>query len=222
MKTLSKKKLVKITTSDIPMNLRKSPPEKLIDQSTTQNISLMLPSTNLSTTLVAFSAKRKFHNQSSESSEEDSEEEKILSKKPKTTTTLELLCTKTTYDLQSASSSEESKTDSQFNAKYEANMRALGRALCNWQFEKCYLTNCPVMRCQFKDGAATLHIKGASFYGQGHTDGMLRTLSQLGASVKNTTWTTTKRYCLLRPTMVLTVFGHGPIQRETMSGLRRT
>jgi hypothetical protein len=58
-KTLSKKKLAKITTSDVPMNLRKSPPERLIDQSTTQNISLMLPSTNLSTTLVACSAKKK-------------------------------------------------------------------------------------------------------------------------------------------------------------------
>ncbi len=104
--------------------------------------------------LVVCSAKKTVHNQSSESSEEDSEEEKILSKKPKTTKTLEALCTKTTFDPRSSSSSEESKTDSQFNAKYEANMRALGRALCNWQFEKCYLTKCPAMRCQFKDGCS--------------------------------------------------------------------
>jgi hypothetical protein len=59
MKMLSKKKLARITTSDVPMNLRKSPPERFIDQSTTQNISLMLPSTNSSTTLVACSAKKK-------------------------------------------------------------------------------------------------------------------------------------------------------------------
>jgi hypothetical protein len=132
MKPLSKKQLAKITTSDVPMNLRKSPPERLIDQSTTQNISLTLPNTNSSTMLVACSAKKNVHNQSSESSEEDSEEEKMSSKKPKTIKTLEALCTKTTFDLQSSSSSEESKTDSQFNAKYEADMRALGRALCNW------------------------------------------------------------------------------------------
>jgi hypothetical protein len=129
------------------MNLKKSPPERLIDQSTTQNISLMLPNTNLSTTLVVCSAKKTVHNQSLESSEEDSEEEKILSKKPKTTKTLDTSCTKTIFDFQSSLSSEESKTDSQFNAKYESNMRALGKALCNWRFEKCYLANCPAMRC---------------------------------------------------------------------------
>jgi hypothetical protein len=36
-----------------------------------------------------------------------------------------------------------------------------------------------------KMDAATLHTKGAPFYGPGHTDGMSRTLSQLDASVKN-------------------------------------
>ena len=80
---------------------------------------------------------------------------------------------------------------------------------------------CNAMSVQ-KTDAATLHTKGAPFYGKGYMDGMSRTLSWLGASVENTTWTTTDRYCLLRPTMVLTVFGHGQIQRETMSGLRRT
>jgi hypothetical protein len=60
-----------------------------------------------------------------------------------------------------------------------------------------------------KTDAATLHTKGAPFYGPGHTDKMLRTLSQLGASVKNTTWTTSNRYCSIRPTMELNVFGHG-------------
>ncbi len=85
----------------------------------------------------------------------------------------------------------------------------------NWQIA-------PWCTVSSKTDAATLHSKGAPSYGQGHTNGMSRTLSQLGASVKNTTWTTTKRYCLLRPTMVLTVFGHGLIQRETMSSLRRT
>ncbi len=126
MKLLSKKQLAKITTSDVPMNLRKSPPKRLIDQSTTQNISLKLPNTNLLTMLVACSAKKNVHNQSSESSEENSEEEKGLSKKPKITKTLEASSTKKTFNLQSSLSSEESKTDSQFNAKYEANMRALG------------------------------------------------------------------------------------------------
>jgi hypothetical protein len=90
------------------------------------------PNTNLSTTLVACSAKNTVHNQLSESSEEDSEKETMLSKKPKITKTLEALCSKSTFDLQSSSSSEESKTDSQFNAKYESNMRELGKALCNW------------------------------------------------------------------------------------------
>ncbi len=48
------------------------------------------------------------------------------------------------------------------------------------------------------------------------------TLSQLGASVDNSSWTTTNRYCPIRLTMELNVFGHGQTQRETMSGLRRT
>jgi hypothetical protein len=73
-----------------------------------------------------------------------------------------------------------------------------------------------------KMDALTLRTKGAQFYGQGHTDGMSTALSHLGASVENTTWTTTKRYCRLRPTMERTVLGLGPILRETMSGLRRT
>jgi hypothetical protein len=30
-------------------------------------------------------------------------------------------------------------------------MRALDHALCNWRFEKCCLSNCPAMCCQFKD-----------------------------------------------------------------------
>jgi hypothetical protein len=50
MMPLSKKQLAKITTSDVPIYLRNSPPETLIDQSTTQNILLTLPNTNLSTT----------------------------------------------------------------------------------------------------------------------------------------------------------------------------
>ncbi len=162
MKPLFKKQLAKITTSDVPMNLRKSPPERLIDKSTTQKISLTLPNTNLSTSLVACSAKKTVHNQSSESSEEDSKEEKISSKKPKTTKTLEALCTKATFNLQLSLSSEESKTDSQFNAKYEANMRAFGHALCNWQFEKCYLTNRPAMHCRFKDGCSNFAHKRCS------------------------------------------------------------
>jgi hypothetical protein len=136
---------VKKTTSDVPMSLKKSPPETLIDQSITQNISLMLPNTNLSAMLVASSAKKADDIQPS--SEEESEEQKILSKKPKTKTTLEALSAKIAFNFQSSSSSEESETESKLNAKYEAKMRALGHVLCNWQ---CYLSNCPAMRCQFK------------------------------------------------------------------------
>jgi hypothetical protein len=68
----------------------------------------------------------------SESSEEESEEQNILSKKPKTTKTLEASSTEISFNLQYSSSSEESETDYQLNAKYEANMRALGHALYNW------------------------------------------------------------------------------------------
>ncbi len=162
MMPLSKKQVMKITSSDVPMYMRKSAPKTLIDQSTTQNILLMLPNTNLSTTLVESSAKKNVDGQLSESSEEESEEQKILSKKPKTTKTLEALSTKIAFGLQLSSSSEESETDSQFNAKYEANMRALGHALCNWQFEKFYLSNCPAMRCQFKDGCSNFAHKRCS------------------------------------------------------------
>jgi hypothetical protein len=132
----------------------------LIDQSTTQNISLTLPNTNLPTKLVASSTKRAVDIQSS--SEEESEEQKILSNKPKTTTALDASSEKITFDLQLSSSSEESETDSQFNAKYEANMRALCHALRNWQFEKCYLSNCPAMCCQFKDGCSNFAHKRCS------------------------------------------------------------
>jgi hypothetical protein len=72
-KPLSKKQLGKITTSDVPMYLRKSPPETLIDQSTTPNISLTQSNSNLPTMLVASSAKKTNDSQLSESSEEDSE-----------------------------------------------------------------------------------------------------------------------------------------------------
>jgi hypothetical protein len=89
MMPLLQKQVAKITTSHVPMYLRKSPPETLIDQSTTQNILLTLPNTNLSTTLVASSSKKTVDSQSSESSEEDSEELKISSKKPKLTKTFE-------------------------------------------------------------------------------------------------------------------------------------
>ncbi len=160
------KQCIEITTPDVPMNLRKSPPEQLIHQSTARNTSL-------------------------------------------------------TFHLQESSSSEESETESQLDTKYEANMRALGHPLCNWGFEKCYLSNWPRCTVSSQMDAATLHTKGAQFFGQGPTDGMSTALSHLGASVENITWTTTKRYCRLRPTMEWTVFGHGPILRETMSGLRR-
>ncbi len=159
MMQLSKKQVVKKTTSDVPMSLRKSPPETLIEQSTTQNILLMLPNTNLPTTLVASSAKKAVDIQSS--FKEESEEQRFFSKQPNTTTTLETLSGKNAFDLQS-SSSKESETDSQFNAKYEANMRPLGHALCNWQFEKCYLSNCPAMRCHFKDGYSNFAHKRCS------------------------------------------------------------
>jgi hypothetical protein len=67
---------IEISTPDVPMNLRKSPPEQMIHQSTALNTSL-------------------------------------------------------TFDLQQSSSSEESDTESQLDAKYKAHMRALGHPLCN-------------------------------------------------------------------------------------------
>jgi hypothetical protein len=101
---------IEITTPDVPMNLRKSPPEQLIHQSTTPNMSL-------------------------------------------------------TFDLQESSpskESEESDTESQLDAKYEANTRALGYALCNWQFEKCYLSKRPPMRCQITNGCSNFAHKRCS------------------------------------------------------------
>jgi hypothetical protein len=41
-------------------------------------------------------------------------------------------------------------------------MKALGKALCNWQFEKCYLTNYPAMHCQFKGGCRNFAHKRCS------------------------------------------------------------
>jgi hypothetical protein len=83
-----------------------------------------------------------------------------LSKKPRTTKTLEALSTKIAFDLQLPSSSEESKTDSQLNAKYEANMRALGHGLNNWQFKKCHCQISQQCAVSSKTDAATLHKKG--------------------------------------------------------------
>ncbi len=95
---------------------------------------------------------------------------------------------------------------------------------------RCVIGNLRNATCQIaqqcaassKTGTATLHTKGAPFYGPGHTDGMSRTLSLLGASVESTTWTTTNRYCLIRPTMELNVHEHDLTQRKTICGLRRT
>jgi hypothetical protein len=156
---------IEISTPDVPMNLRKSPPEQMIHQSTA----------------------------------------------PKTILTV---------DLQQSSLSEESDTETQFDAKYEARMRALSHPLCNWQFEKCSYQIGPKCTVSSQTDAATLHTKGAQFFGQEPMDGMSTALRLLGASVGNITCTTTKRYCQVRLTMERTVFGHGPILRETMSGLR--
>jgi hypothetical protein len=41
-------------------------------------------------------------------------------------------------------------------------MRALGRPLCNWQFEKCFLSNRPTMRCQFTNGCSNFAHKRCS------------------------------------------------------------
>jgi hypothetical protein len=98
---------IEISTPDVPMNLRKSPPEQMIHQSTT----------------------------------------------PKTILT---------FDLQQSSLSEESDTESQFDAKYEARMRELGHPLCNWQFEKCFLSNRPAVRCQFTNGCSNFAHKRCS------------------------------------------------------------
>ncbi len=158
MKPLSKKQLAKIITSDVPMYLRKSPPKTLIAESTTQNILLMLPNTNLSTMLVASSAKKllivncQFYLKPT-----------LRSRKfpPRSQRSQRHWRLKNALNLQS-SSSEESETDSLFNAKYEAHMKTLGCAFFNWQFEKCYLSNCPAMRCQFKDGCSNFAHKRCS------------------------------------------------------------
>jgi hypothetical protein len=101
------KQCIETTTPDVPMNLRKSPPEQLIHQSTASNTSL-------------------------------------------------------TFHLQESSSSEESETESQLDAKCEANMMALGHPLCNWQFEKCHLSNQPPMRCQFTNRCSNFAHKRCS------------------------------------------------------------
>jgi len=98
---------IEISTPDVPMNLRKSPPEQMIHQSTAPNTSL-------------------------------------------------------TFDLQQSSSSEESDTESQFDAKYKAHMRALGHPLCNWQFENCFLSNRPAMHCQFTNRCSNFAHKRCS------------------------------------------------------------
>ncbi len=98
---------IEISTPDVPMNLRKPPPEQMIYQSTAPNTSL-------------------------------------------------------TFDLQQSSSLEKSDTESQLDAKYEAHMRALGHPLCNWRFEKCFLSNRPAMRCQFTNGCSNFAHKRCS------------------------------------------------------------
>jgi hypothetical protein len=98
---------IEISTPDVPMNLRKSPPEQMIHQSTAPNTSL-------------------------------------------------------TFDLQQSSLLEESDTESQLDAKYEAHMRELGHPLCNWRFEKCILSNRPAMRCQFTNGCSNFAHKRCS------------------------------------------------------------
>ncbi len=156
---LSKKQVVEKTSSDVPMSLKNSPPEKMIDQSTAQKILFTEPKTKLTTMLVASSDKEAVDLQLS--SEEESKEQKILSKQQKTTTTLEALSDKEAVDLQS-SSSEESEDDSQFTVKYEEMIRSRGHALCNWQFKKCYLSNRPEMHCQFKDRCSNFAHKRCS------------------------------------------------------------
>ncbi len=148
------------------MNLRKSPPEQLIHQSTAPNTYL-------------------------------------------------------TFHLQESSLSGESETESQLDAKYEANMRALGHPLCNWQFEKCYLSNWPPMRCQFLNGCSNFAQKRCSILWSRTHGRNVKSIESLGRFCREHTCTTTKRYCRLRQTMEQTVFGHSPILQETMSGLRR-
>jgi hypothetical protein len=106
---------IEISTPDVPMNLRKSPPEQMIHQSTAPNTSL-------------------------------------------------------TFDLQQSSSLEESDTESQLDAKYEAHMRALGHPfLCNWQFEKCYLSNRPAMCCQYTNRCSNFaHKRGSILWSRTH------------------------------------------------------
>jgi hypothetical protein len=70
--------------------------------------------------------------------------------------------TSLTFHLQESSLSEELETESQLDAKYQANMRALGHPLCNWQFEKCYLSNWPPMHCKLTNGCSNFAHKRCS------------------------------------------------------------
>jgi hypothetical protein len=145
-----------------------------------------------------------------------------LSKKPKTIKTLEALSTKIAFDLQSSSSSEESETDSQLNATYEANMRALGHALCNWQFEKCYLSNLPAMHCQFKDGCSNFaHKSGSILWSRTHGRNG-KDIQSIGCFCQEHYVDYDKQVLPNQTNNGTKVRGHGQTQRETMSGLRRT
>jgi hypothetical protein len=104
---------------------------------------------------------------------------------------LEASSDKAAMDLQSTS--EESGDDSQFTAKYEAQMRTLGHALRNWQFEKCYLSNSPVMRCQFKNSCNNfVHKKCSILWYRTHGQNV-QDIESVGRA-ESTTWTTTKKF----------------------------
>ncbi len=138
MTILLKKQLAKKNSSNVPMSLRKSPPESIIDQLTAQKNLLEQPNTQLTATLEAVQVDNNAIDP-------------------------ELFCHQLT--------SEESETSSQLDAKYEAQKRSLGWALCNWQCGKCYLPNCPAICCQFKDSCNNFVHKRCSIlwsrtYGQ--------------------------------------------------------
>ncbi len=56
-----------------------------------------------------------------------------------------------------AASSDKSETSSKLDAKYEASIRSLGHPLCNGQFEKYYLLQCPPITVNSKTVAMALN-----------------------------------------------------------------
>jgi hypothetical protein len=101
-------------------------------------------------------------------------------------------------------------------------MRSHGRALCNWQFEKCCLSNFPAMHCQFKDGCINFVHKRCSIPWSRTHGRNVQDVESVGRFCQEHYMTTTKMSCQIKLTMELNEPGHGITQRKTLSGKRMT